>query len=190
MPFPAIDTVTTDRVLIRMVREADLADLLEINGDAQVTAFLPYETWSSLDDGRAWLQRMQALEGQETGRQFVLERRETGKVIGALLLFRFDEKSARAEIGYVLGRAYWKHGLMREALRAFCRDALDVAGLRRIEAEVNPANVASNAVLAQTGFTLEGRLRKRWVGKGGPYDSNFYGLLKEDLIASHSCAVE
>jgi len=55
--------------------------------------------------------------------------------------------------------------------------------LRRLEAEVNPANQASHALLTQVGFVVEGRLRKRWVSRSGPYDSVFYGLLCEDLAS-------
>ena len=54
-------------------------------------------------------------------------------------------------------------------------------GLRRLEAEVNPANSASVKVLRALGFTQEGCLRKRWVAKGNaPYDTHFFGLLAEE----------
>jgi RimJ/RimL family protein N-acetyltransferase len=183
MPLSLAGPVHSARLTIRPIDDADLADLLEINGDPQVTVFLPYETWASLDDGRAWLQRMRDLESATTGRQFVLELRAARKVVGTLLVFRYDEKSARVEIGYVIGRAYWRQGLMREALDTFCRHALGAGGLRRIEAEVDPANVASNAVLRQAGFVQEGRLRQRWAGKRDAYDTLFYGLLAQDLPA-------
>jgi RimJ/RimL family protein N-acetyltransferase len=58
-------------------------------------------------------------------------------------------------------------------------------GMRRIEAEVNPDNLASCALLAQVGFTLEGRLRKRWVAKGSAHDTNLYGCLAEDWPVRH-----
>jgi ribosomal-protein-alanine N-acetyltransferase len=52
--------------------------------------------------------------------------------------------------------------------------------VRRIEAQVNPDNVASNRLLRSVGFELEGTHRKRWVAKGVAYDTHFYGLLAED----------
>jgi len=48
---------------------------------------------------------------------------------------------------------------------------------------VNPANEPSNGLLRRIGFRLEGTLRKRWVGKGIPYDTNFYGFLAEEWHA-------
>jgi RimJ/RimL family protein N-acetyltransferase len=180
MPFPTIDPIPTPRLAIRPVHERDLTDLYEINGDPQVTHFLPYKTWTSLEDGVSWLGRMAALAAGDTGQQFVLELNESRKVIGTLLLFRFDEPNGRAELGYVLGRRYWSQGLMREALQGFCAYVFGVVGLRRMEAEVNPTNVSSNALLARVGFTKEGTLRQRWVTKGVPYDTNIYGMLADE----------
>jgi [ribosomal protein S5]-alanine N-acetyltransferase len=52
--------------------------------------------------------------------------------------------------------------------------------IRRVEAEVNPDNIASNALLTSLGFVREGYLRERWVGKGATYGVNIYGLLASD----------
>ena len=178
----ALDAVTVSaaRIALRPVTEADIDDLLEINGDPEVTRYLPYATWGSREDGLAWLARMQALEATGTGRQLVVVRHADGKVIGTVLLFRFDPGSARLELGYVLGRAYWGQGLMREALEALCAHVFSAMSVRRLEAEVNPGNEASNALLRRIGFRLEGTLRKRWVGKGAAYDTNIYGFLAEE----------
>lgn len=180
MSLPTIDAITSARLTIRPVRESDLDDLLEINGDPEVTAFLPYSTWQSALDGRSWLARMAALGEAGSGRQLVLELASSGKVIGTLLLFHYEESSARAEIGYVLGRWHWGQGLMHEALEAFCAHCFAQLGLRRLEAEVNPANEASNALLLRVGFTREGTLRQRWTAKGATYDVHAYGLLREE----------
>jgi ribosomal-protein-alanine N-acetyltransferase len=175
-----IGRVSSPRLTLRPVTERDLPDLLEINGDPEVTRFLPYATWQSLDDGVAWLRRMEVLASCGSGQQLVVVRNADSKVVGTLLLFRVDEPSGRLELGYVLGRQHWKQGLMREALESICAHAFSAMSVRRIEAEVNPANTASNRLLQRVGFTMEGTLRKRWVAKGLAYDSNFYGYLVED----------
>jgi len=66
---------------------------------------------------------------------------------------------------------------MREALAALVGHAFAELALRRLEAEVNPDNVASCRIVEALGFTHEGTLRERWVGKRGPYDTRLYGLL-------------
>lgn len=182
MSFPLVTSIPSARLTLRPVAQADLAGLLEVNGDPEVTRFLPYATWQSLQDGQAWLSRMEALCASGTCQQLVLVRNADARVLGTMLLFKYDEGSSRLELGYALGRHYWRQGYMREALRAACAHAFG-AGIRRIEAEVNPANAASCGLLLGIGFTLEGRLRQRWVGRAGAYDTHIYGYLADEWRA-------
>lgn len=184
MTLPAFDPVCGPTLLVRPVHPSDLSDLFEANSDDAVTQFLPYASWRSPQDAQAWLLRMQALREAGGATQLVLQRLADGKVVGSVLLFKFDEGSARVELGYVLARAHWRQGLATEALRLVCSQVFGAMGLRRIEAEVNPANAASNALLLRLGFVLEGRLRQRWVAKGQAYDTNVYGCLAQDWGAA------
>lgn len=178
MSLAPITEIPCLRVLLRPLAQTDLPDLMAVNGDDEVTRFLPYATWQSANDAELWFARMQMLDAGGNSQQLVIQRRDDGRVIGTTLLFRHDEPSARAELGYVLGRAHWGQGLMREALHGLCGHAFGTMGLRRLEAEVNPANSASVKVLRALGFTQEGCLRQRWVAKGSaPYDTHFFGLL-------------
>ena len=182
MPLPPSIHITTERLLIRPVTDADLDDLLLVNGDDTVTHFLPYDTWQSHADGVAWLARVEARTADGSGQQLVIERTSDRKGIGAILLFRYDEASARLEVGYVLGRHVWHQGYATEALRAVVHSAFTAWGIRRIEAEVNPDNHASAALLLRLGFVHEGRLRQRWMAKGRTYDTNIYGCLAAEWI--------
>lgn len=180
MALAPFTPISTHRVTIRAVGGQDLPDLFEINGDDAVTRFLPYDSWQSALDGTTWLARMEALAQAGSGVQLVITRNTDDKVIGTVLLFKFDEASARVELGYVLGRPYWRQGLATEALQAVCEHAFRQLAVRRIEAEVNPDNEASNALLLSLGFVHEGCLRKRWVAKGVAYDTNIYGCLAHE----------
>jgi [ribosomal protein S5]-alanine N-acetyltransferase len=184
MPLPTIDNVVSPRTTLREVQEGDLSDLMEVNGDPEVTQFLPYATWQSLADASAWLARMQTLIATGSARQLVVVRNADKKVIGTALLFKFEEGSNRLELGYALGRAYWKQGYATEALRTLLSHAFTVMHVRRVEAEVNPNNIASNALLRSLGFSQEGYLRERWVAKGATYGVNIYGLLASEWAAS------
>jgi len=172
--------LSCQRVQIRPVEAGDIGDLLEVNGDPEVTKFLPYETWKGPQDGQAWLERVQAMAATGTGQQLVIVSKAAARTVGSLLLFRYDAGSARAELGYVLKRSCWGQGLMHEALAAVISHCFGDMALQRLEAEANPANLASNATLCRLGFSCEGRLRQRWVAKGRRYDTNFYGLLRDE----------
>lgn len=180
MPLNGDIPVHTPRLLVRRVRADDLGDLLVVNGDDTTTRFLPYATWRSSADGQAWFDRMAGLQAAGATAQYVIEHRELQRVIGSCLLFRHEEASGRAELGYVLGRSHWGRGLMFEALSGLVGHAFGTLGLRRLEADVNPLNSASVRLLERLGFVREGLLRQRWVTKGEVCDSLLYGLLSEE----------
>jgi ribosomal-protein-alanine N-acetyltransferase len=183
MPLERPTPIETARLRVRLVEETDLADLFAVNGDPEVTRFLPYATWESPASGNAWYKRMMDLQATDTALQFVVVRKDLEKAIGTCLVFRHDEPSARAELGFVLGRAHWGAGYMTEALTALIDCAFENMGMRRLEAEVNPRNIASGQLLRRLGFVREGLLRQRWVSKGTAHDVETYGLLHDDWAA-------
>jgi RimJ/RimL family protein N-acetyltransferase len=73
---------------------------------------------------------------------------------------------------------------MQEALSLLFAFAFDDLSLRRLEAEVDPRNLASDRLLLRLGFTREGVLRERWVTKGEVKDANIYGLLRHEWLPS------
>ena len=180
MPLRLGHALESARLLTRLVTEADLPSLLVVNGDDAVTRYLPYASWRGLEDARNWYARMSALQAAGAALQFAVLEKQSGAAIGSCLLFRHDEASARAELGYVLGRAHWGQGFMHEALRALVDCAFGELHLRRLEAEVDPRNTRSSLLLERLGFGAEGRLRERWLTKGEPTDVNVYGLLSRE----------
>ncbi|MCE9658444.1 MAG: GNAT family N-acetyltransferase [Burkholderiales bacterium] len=169
---------------VRLLAESDLPALFAVNSDEAVTSMLPYATWQTPADAEAWFGRMAALQATGLALQFVVAEKASDRAIGTCLLFRLEEGSQRAELGYVLGRAHWGRGLMHEALGALLDSAFGPLGLRRLEAEVDPRNLASARVLQRLGFTREGLLRQRWVTKGAAKDVEIHGLLRSEWPAT------
>jgi RimJ/RimL family protein N-acetyltransferase len=184
MPLAAPPLIETPRLQIRLVTEADLPALLTFNGDDEVTRYLPYTTWQNMNDAWAWYARMMGLQEAGGTLQFVVVDKQSAQAAGTCLLFRHDEASARAELGYVLARTQWGRGVMREALAALIDHAFTHIALRRLEAEIDPRNTASVALLQRLGFTREGLLRQRWSTKGELIDSALYGLLRDQGVGA------
>jgi RimJ/RimL family protein N-acetyltransferase len=172
-----------ERVGVRLVERADLAALLQVHGSDEVTRYLPYVTWRELADAERWYERAMSRHEARSALQFVVVDRAAERVVGTCLLFNPNEDSARAELGYSLGRADWGRGLMGEALTLLLDASFGAFGVRRLEAEVDPRNVASHRLLLRLGFTHEGLRRRRTVMKGEEKDSNVYGLLADEWRA-------
>jgi RimJ/RimL family protein N-acetyltransferase len=112
--------------------------------------------------------------------QFVIVLRDGGRPIGTMAFFHFDEHVGSAEIGYVLGREHWGKGLMTEALPVFVEFGFETLGLKRLEAELDPRNLASAKALERAGFSHEGHRRRNYFAKGEVTDTGLYGMLAED----------
>ena len=84
---------------------------------------------------------------------------EGGRPLGVIEL---RPSGHRAEIGYVLGRAWWGQGLMTEAARAVVEWGLSRSTIYRVWAVTDVDNRASARVLEKTGMLREGRLRS-WL---------------------------
>lgn len=91
-----------------------------------------------------------------------LYQNDSGDFVGDLC-FKGLPKNGQPEIGYGISPEFQGQGYATEAVRAACRWALAQPGVATVEAETEPANAASQAVLRKVGFVPTGT-----VGKEGP----------------------
>lgn len=173
----------TERLRLQPLDASHVDGLWAVHGDEVVTRFLPSPTWHSGEDATVWFARHVKMHTDGRVRRWAVLDKAGDRPIGDCMLFNFDDVSRRAEVGFVLGRADWGRGAMREAVDALLRAGFGPLGLRRIEAFADPRNIASDRLLRAVGFTHEGCLRQRVVIKGETPDSNAYGLLRDEWAA-------
>lgn len=120
------------------------------------TAAMRY--WSTpphtrLRQTRAWLEGMIASEAEGSD-DFVVEYR--GRVIGKAGCWRLPE------IGFVLHPDYWGMGLAAEALTAVIGRVFETHPFDALQADVDPRNIRSLALLKRLGFVETHRARRTW----------------------------
>ena len=103
-------------------------------------------------------------------------------LIGACTFWNFGPGFHCAEIGYELHRAYWRQGVMTEALSAILTCGFTELGLHRIEANPFARNTRSTSLLLKLGFTHEGTLRQRHFFRDHFEDQMYFGLLKDEWL--------
>jgi hypothetical protein len=79
-----------------------------------------------------------------------------------------------AELGYVLSRKYWGKGITTAAVIKAVQEGFSQFKLSRVEAFVDPQNVASQRVLDKSGMQLEGLLKSYMLFKGQISDRYIY----------------
>jgi ribosomal-protein-alanine N-acetyltransferase len=97
--------------------------------------------------------------GLVTGANVGLVARETGSggIVGVINLSQIVRKGFQnAYVGYYGMIAFAKRGLMTEAVRLAARYAFDEIGLHRLEANIQPTNLRSIALVQRVGFCKEG----------------------------------
>ena len=175
-----IPRLKTERLVLRDLRAADATALFAHRADAEATRYWSTPPWTEMSQAEAHLRKAREPAVETGWLQFGVERRADGALLGTCSLFDHHADSRRAELGYFLGRPYWGQGFAHEAATAMIEHAFGPMNLNRIEADVDPRNVASVRLLERLGFVREGLMRERWIVAGEVSDSLFYGLLATD----------
>lgn len=175
-----LPTIGTERLVLRAITGADVSGLLAIFGDPEVCR---YWSHAPLADLAAALRLQQHIAESFASRslfQWAITERTTGAMVGTCTLASLSSEHRRAEVGFALARAAWGHGYMRETLPVLLAYGFGTLVLHRIEADVDPRNAASIALLERVGFQREGHLRERYHVAGEVQDALMYGLLRSE----------
>ena len=112
---------------------------------------------------------------------FLICRNEDRTIVGNINLFNIIRRGLQSAcIGYHVGASHARQGLATEALQLLIRFAFNKARLHRVEADIQPGNVPSIALVRRAGFSCEG-LSRRYVKISGKWrDHERWALLVED----------
>lgn len=168
-------TLRTERLLLRPLQESDAPALFAIYADPRITRYLTAPPWPSISLAHERIAK--DIEAMSAGRYVRFGMESDGRLLGECTLFNFQEQCRRAEIGYTLAHEAWGNGYMNEGLKALLEFGFSQLGLNRVEADIDPRNLASAKSLERLGFKKEGHLRERWIVAGEVSDSDLYGLL-------------
>ncbi len=172
-----IPTIETPRVLLRAFTLADAPAFHTAYGDpesmrhwnhapspsvARTERYLPHWMKPAPDGWMVWAVAL----------------RESGRCIGMVNFHGRDVASRRAEIGYILTPDATGQGLAREAVGAMIAHMRDRLNVHRIEAQIEPANAKSRALVERLGFVCEAPLlRDRWKVNGAFRSVALYALI-------------
>lgn len=167
----------SDRLRMRPQAGDDAEALFEGYSDVELMRYWSSAPHGDVDESRDYLTRPNDAPWQ--GWTMTLAGDDTA--IGTLAASR--RREGVWEIGYLLIRRHWGRGLAREGVTRLIDLLFADPATRRIMADTDPDNGASNALLTALGFTCEGRLRGEWETHIGVRDSFIWGLLRDEWRA-------
>lgn len=152
--FAAELPIRTDRLVLRPLEPADAPAVTRLVNDYSVAGNLsrvpfPYRDGLALE----WIAATRAQIEAGTGCHLAITRE--GALVGCVGLTL--RQNGPAELGYWVGRKFWRQGIAREATAALCEWGERVLGLTEVEASALTDNEGSHAVLRAIGFEPAGQ---------------------------------
>ncbi|HEY0754133.1 MAG TPA: GNAT family protein [Ktedonobacteraceae bacterium] len=183
--FTHFPLLSTKRLLLRQIQPEDVEALFATFSDEEAMQFYGHEPHRSLEETRQALEQTQVRYAQRKAiRWGITLKGADDRVIGSCSFHYFDSDFHRAETGYELNRAFWRQGLMAEAMSAILTYGFTELGLHRVEAIIDIANEPSKKLLLKLGFTYEGNLRQRYAWRDRFEDEHYFGLLQDEWHGS------
>jgi ribosomal-protein-alanine N-acetyltransferase len=169
------------RVFLRAPSRADAKELIALNRASRslhrglVSPPINHQQFAS------YLRRCDARNHQG----FVVCRVEDAAIVGVMNLSEIVKGFFRsAYLGYYALEPFAGRGYMTEGMSLLLHHAFKVLKLHRIEANIQPQNEASKALVKRAGFKLEG-YSPRYLKVGGRWrDHERWALLVEDWRAA------
>lgn len=158
---------------LKTFTSADIDDFMEWATDDEVTKYMMWNSYTSRSDAEDFFKNV--VENHPWFKAVCLGK----KVIGSITLDKGKGvRSCKPELGYVISRKYWSNGFATQAINLAIQNGFEELGVERIEAFVDPANIASQRVLEKNGFVKEGLLRNCVMQKGIVKDRLVYAILR------------
>jgi RimJ/RimL family protein N-acetyltransferase len=178
----ALPVLECDRVRLRPFRATDRDDMFALFSHPEVARYWAFPPWTDPQQAADYLVPLVAPCAPDTVKlPWAIADRATDRLIGTATMFNIYRDQQRAEVGYSLQRSQWGQGLAREAVARVLAYGFDELKLRRIEADIDPRNAPSLALVSHFGFKREGLLAARWNVNGEICDSVVLGLLAADF---------
>jgi ribosomal-protein-alanine N-acetyltransferase len=167
------------RVHLRRLNPADEAEFLGLVRGSRAL----HRPWSYPPDTAEAFQKLAA--GKPDEDRLVICRNEDAAIAGYFGIGQiFFGHFRNAYLGYYGFEPHARQGYMREGLELVLRHAFETIRLHRLEANIQPENARSIALIRSAGFRLEG-LSLRYLKIGGRWrDHERWAITTEDRRAA------
>lgn len=153
----------TTRLVLRPLRPEDAPEIQRLAGEwdvARFTANIPHPYEDGMAEG--WIRS----HHNDFEIVYAIERRADAAFIGCIGV-ETGTTAREAEVGYWIGKPYWRIGYATEALQALVDHVFAAFDVDRVSAAAMPENRASICVQEKVGFQYVGVKRQRAPARGG-----------------------
>ena len=150
-PWPALPTLTTERLVLRPVTADDLDLMIELNSDPAVMTFVRGRAATAQETADEWRQRLERQSDPARGLGYWAGF-EGAAFVGWWSASSFEGRPEVSGVGYRLTAASWGRGLATEGARVMVDQAFARPEVDRVLASTMAANTGSRRVLEKLGM--------------------------------------
>ncbi|MGB3638456.1 MAG: GNAT family N-acetyltransferase [Rivularia sp. (in: cyanobacteria)] len=154
--FPELETQS---LILREVHQSDAKDIFQHFSDKNILKYHDLEAFTNIEQAKELIKSFYEKFHSQRMIRWGIAKKEDNIIIGTCG-YNWAKNHFCAEIGYELSQAYWRKGIMTEALTALIKFGFEKMELNRIQATVMLENTASMKLLQKLGFVEEGILRE------------------------------
>jgi RimJ/RimL family protein N-acetyltransferase len=182
--------IVTSRLKLRPLGTGDVDALLAYRSDPEVCRYLPFDPMTRSDIveriGGQWTRTTLEQEGEWVA--LGVERRDSGELVGDVILIWHSRRHGHGEVGWVFHPDHSGQGFATEAARA-CLDLLfHGLKLHRVSARLDSRNHASARLTERLGMRREAHLVENEWFKGEWTDELTYALLESEWRSQAAAA--
>lgn len=177
--FDSFPILETERLILKKIQPEDKNEIFEIYSSIDAMKYFGKNPYTSLSEAEDMIERVLKAFQNKEGIRWGITLKQFDKLIGSGGFWKLLKDHLRAEIGYDLNPVYWKKGIMSEALEAMIEFGFKKMNLHTIEANIDPANIASEKLLEKMGFKKEGHITESFLFNGEFTDTGVYSLINQ-----------
>ena len=178
--------IETERLILRPFEPGDLDDLHAYQSRPDVARYLMWDARNRSQAAESLNRKLQQRAISAEGQSLVLAAvyRETGRVIGEVMLVWLSREHQQGEIGFVFNPGYHGRGLASEAARVVLGLGFGGLALHRIVGRCDARNHPSARLMERLGMRREAHFVHNEVFKGEWGDEVVYAILDSEWRAS------
>ncbi|MCW4012064.1 MAG: GNAT family N-acetyltransferase [Candidatus Bathyarchaeota archaeon] len=159
-----------EKINLRLMERSELNIVQEWENNSLFTG--PYEPIQ-----QSTLESQEKLYDERGDNEWFFITQKDGEPIGLVFI---NPKSGYINIGYAVVEDARGKGVCSEAVRMIVDYLFLRKNIVRIQASINPDNLASEKVLTKNGFTREGVLRQSFYSRGVYRDTVVFSILRDE----------
>ena len=185
-PRHRVREASASRVFLREPRPEDLREFVALRraSRALLEPWEPAEADGSERFDERWSARFLATTKADRRAPFLVCASDDGAILGAISFFHIERGAVQgAQVGYWVGAAHARRGVMSRALELALAKAFGPLALQRVEALIVPDNEPSRRLAQRTGFHLEGIARAYAELGGRRRDHERWSITRAEWLA-------